>query len=130
MQPISPFDATPRDPMEALILHLRLFDEARRVGDVQQGLRRQAGVISAHAYLHHRAAMGDCDRILRGLWGARGIITAYSQAAALTPAIDLGLQGPGVAARLRDRGVIDPHAVWRAPLARLAIPDPDNSTGS
>lgn len=110
--------------LAALAAHLRLFAEALEAGDRHQAKRRAGGEMSAHAYLAHRALMEDAGRIARGQWGGRGALTGYARVYALTPTIAFGLGADGVAARLRDRGILDPHGVWRSPFTALPLPPP------
>lgn len=108
-------------PLDALTDHLRLFSEALVFGDGMIQRQREDRTITAHAYLAHQARMADADLLRHGMWGHRGVLTAYTRIGTLTPVVDLGLGGHGVAARLRDRGISSPHAVWRQPFLAMGV---------
>lgn len=111
----------PTPPLDDLRSHLRLFWPALQAGDRQITHRHHHRLMSAHAYLAHQALMRDADILANGWWGHRGILTAYTRAASLTPTVDIGLGGDGIAADLRDRGVVSPHSVWRAPFVTMGV---------
>jgi hypothetical protein len=80
---------------------------------LEYGVHVASSTMSAHNRLKLELILKGCQDIINYRWGGRGIMTAYQNAAHLTIYLEKGLSHPKHAARLRDKGYIDPLKVWK-----------------